>query len=319
MSAMAETISTNDFNPSTDITFQKPRLNKSGGTQVYINNRSTGRALELKTPLMMTWGVNKRVDDSTGRVSYDMSLQFPMDAYKTEETTKFLKAIEDMEKFVCENAIKNSKEWFNKAKLTDAQVEVLFNPMLYYSKDKQTGERKEGAQPTLRVKLDCYEDFNCHIFDIDSNPLYPSQENPDVTPVDLITKMSKVFCVLKCGGVYFVNGKFGVTWKLQQAKVKPPASKQDEGKWRGNDVSAEDRKKMEEAAEQAEDETENDSVGVAVEDESDEEDSTPVIKTAAKKAVQEELDDASVGSTGSEKKKKVVKKKVVRRKKAAAE
>lgn len=315
MSAMAQIISTTDFNPSTDIAFQKPRLNKAGGKQVYINNRNTSRVLQLSTPLMLTWGVNKRVDESTGRISYDMSLQFPKDGYKTEETTKFLKAIEDMEKFVCESAIKNSKEWFNKAKLTDAQVEVLFNPMLYYSKDKMTGERKEGAEPTFRIKLDCYESFNCEIYDIDSKPLYPSAENPDVTPVDLIPKMTNVFCVLKCGGVYFVNGKFGVTWKLEQAKVKPPESLK--GKWRGAEVSAEDRKKMEEAAEQAENEAdENDSVGVAVEDESDEEDEQPVIKKAAKKAVQEELDDVSVES---EPKKKVVKKKVVRRKKTAEE
>lgn len=316
MSAMAQIISTTVFNPSTDIAFQKPRLNKAGGKQVGITNSKTSRVLQLSTPLMLTWGVNKRVDESSGRVSYDMSLQFPREGYKSEETTKFLKAIEDMEKFVCENAIKNSKEWFNKSKLSEAQVEVLFNPMLYYSKDKQTGERKEGAEPTLRVKLDCYENFNCEVFDVDSNPLYPSAVNPDVTPVDLIPKMTNVLCVLRCGGVYFVNGKFGVTWKLEQAKVKPPESLK--GKWRGAQVSAEDRKKMEEAAEQAEDENENDSVGVAVEDESDEEDNTPVIKTAAKKAVQEELDDASVSSTGSEKK-KVVKKKVVRRKKAAAE
>ena len=316
MSAMAQIISTNDFNPSTDIAFQKPRLNKAGGKQVGITNSKTGRVLQLSTPLMLTWGVNKRVDESSGRVSYDMSLQFPKEGYKSEETEAFLSSIEEMEKHVCQSAIKNSKEWFNKAKLTEAQVEVLFNPMLYYSKDKHTGERKEGVEPTLRVKLDCYENFNCEVFDIDSKPLYPSTENPDVTPVDLIPKMTNVLCVLRCGGVYFVNGKFGVTWKLEQAKVKPPESLK--GKWRGAEVSAEDRKKMEEAAEQvaAEDE-DNDSVGIAVEDESDEEDSTPVIKTAAKKAVQDELDDASVGSTGSEKKKKVVKKKVVRRKKAA--
>jgi hypothetical protein len=319
MSAMAQIISTSDFNPSTDIAFLKPRINKAGGKQVGITNSKTNRVLQLSTPLMLTWGVNKRVDASTGRVSYDMSLQFPRDGYKSEETDKFLNAIEEMEKFICESAIKNSKEWFNKAKLTDAQVEVLFNPMLYYPKDKVTQERKEGAEPTFRVKLDCYESFNCEIYDIDSKPLYPSSENPEITPVDLIPKMTNVLCVLRCGGVYFVNGKFGVTWKLEQAKVKPPES--IKGKWRGAEVTDEDRKKMEEAAEQAQAEAdiendENDSVGVAVQDESDEEDITPVIKAEATKVVQEELDDAIVSS---EKKKKVVKKKVIRRKKASEE
>lgn len=313
MSAMAQIISTTVFNPSTDFAFQKPRVNKAGGKQVGITNSKTSRVLLLSTPLMLTWGVNKRVDESTGRVSYDMSLQFPREGYKSDETNAFLTAIEDMEKHVCQSAIKNAKEWFNKAKLTEAQVEVLFNPMLYYSKDKETGERKEGAEPTLKVKLDCYENFNCEVFDIDSNPLYPSAENPDITPIDLIPKMTNVLCVIRCGGVYFVNGKFGVTWKLEQAKVKPPESLK--GKWRGSQVSAADRKKMEEAAEQVVDNEDNDSVGVTVEDESDKEEEPVIQKAAAQKAVQEELDDAIVESEP----KKVVKKKVVRRKKVAEE
>jgi len=42
-----------------------------------------------------------------------------------------------------------------------------------------------------------------------------------VTPLDLIAKGSHVAVVLQCGGVWFAGGKFGVTWKLFQAVVKP--------------------------------------------------------------------------------------------------
>ena len=42
----------------------------------------------------------------------------------------------------------------------------------------------------------------------------------------MIPKLTQVACLIKCGGVYFSNGKFGVTWRLVQAVVKPRASVQ---------------------------------------------------------------------------------------------
>ena len=124
-------INATDFTPSKDVGYNKPRVNKAGGKAVSIVNNTTRRQLMITTPLMLTWGVNERRDESSGRVSYDMSLQFPKEAYATPETTAFLQAMEAMEAQVMSDAIKNSKEWFNKARLTDGQVDVLFNRMLY--------------------------------------------------------------------------------------------------------------------------------------------------------------------------------------------
>ena len=212
------------FNASKDIGYTKPRLNKAGGKGVGIVNKASGRQLYLSMPLMLTWGVNRRVDDATGRVSLDMSLQFPNEEYATEQTTQVLNAIIAMEEQIKADAITYSKEWFNKAKLTDGQVDVLFNPMLYWSKDKDTGERRAGTAPTLRVKLDCWDDvFKCEIYDIEQKSLYPNTDS-SITPEELITKGCNVATIIKCGGVYFVNGKFGVTWRLHQALVKPKAS-----------------------------------------------------------------------------------------------
>lgn len=212
------------FNASKDIGYTKPRLNKAGGKGVGIVNKASGRQLYLSMPLMLTWGVNRRVDDATGRVSFDMSLQFPNEEYATEQTTQVLNAIIAMEEQIKADAITYSKEWFNKAKLTDGQVDVLFNPMLYWSKDKDTGERRAGTAPTLRVKLDCWDDvFKCEIYDIEQKSLYPNTDS-SITPEELITKGCNVATIIKCGGVYFVNGKFGVTWRLHQALVKPKAS-----------------------------------------------------------------------------------------------
>jgi len=171
---------------------------------------------------MLNWGVNERVDDATGRVSYDMSLQFPRPDDMTPQMQMVLDALIAMEDKIKQDAIANSKEWFNKAKLTSGQVDVLFNKMLYWPIDKETGERREGASPTLRLKLDCWDGvFKSEVYDMDSQPLYPSKDEGGPTPVDLITKGSQVACLAKSGGIYFIAGKFGVTWRLAQAVVKP--------------------------------------------------------------------------------------------------
>jgi len=291
-----------EFNATTDFTYTKPRINKAGGKAIGILNKNTNRQLHISMPLMLTWGVNERVDESSGRVSYDMSLQFPKEEYATDATRQSLAAIEAMERQVQKDAIANSKEWFNKAKLTEGQVEVLFNPMLYYSKDKETGERKEGVSPTLRVKLDCYDDvFKVEIYDVDSQLLYPSKTDESITPVDMITKGCNVITSLKCGGVYFVNGKFGVTWRLHQAIVKPRASMS--GKCMLT-VNKDDVERMTIAQEDVE-ETD----GVEVVAESDDETTTeePSLKAEVK---------VEVKAAVEEEKPKTVKKRVVRRKKA---
>ena len=309
-------INATDFTPSKDVGYNKPRVNKAGGKAVSIVNNTTRRQLMITTPLMLTWGVNERRDESSGRVSYDMSLQFPKEAYATPETTAFLQAMEAMETQVMSDAIKNSKEWFNKAKLTEGQVDVLFNRMLYWPKDKETGERRADSAPTLRVKIDYWDEaFNCEIYNVDQSPLFPSKTDASLMPSDFITKGSNVACVLKCGGVYFVNGKFGVTWRLVQAVVKPRAS------IAGRCViqlSSADKEKLENQQELDEDEDEDED-GVVVQEDSDEEDeddesvvSASSGPTFSKKAAKQEV-EAEVKP-----KKKTVKKRVVRRKKTSS-
>jgi hypothetical protein len=52
--------------------------------------------------------------------------------------------------------------------------------------------------------------------------LFPNPGNPVVTPVDFLQKGINVALVMQCGGLWFANGKFGITWKLIQAVVQKP-------------------------------------------------------------------------------------------------
>ena len=212
------------FNPETDTKYAKVKVNNSGGKSVSILNAATNSALNLQTPLMLTWGVNENTDKKTGEVqSYSMALQFPSDEYKTPNVSKFFAAMQQFEAKVKRDAIANSKEWFGKAMSAEV-IGAIFNPVLSYSKNPSTGEPDLSKNPTLRIKLPFYDGEwkGVEIYDSESHALFPSSDGK--TPKDIITKGSDVALIITCGGLWFAGGSFGVTWRLVQAVLKPKPS-----------------------------------------------------------------------------------------------
>ena len=208
---------------NSDILYTKPKLNSNGGKSVGVLNAHTKKGLYISSPLMLTWGLNENDFEGTGKKTYDMSLQFPSAEYQNEATTAFLVNMSALEAKFKADAIKNSKEWMNKNKLSAEVVDALWTPMLRYPKDKETGEFDRDRAPTLRIKLPFWEGaFKAEIYDVDKKLLYPNSDGIEIA--DLITKAINVATVIQCGGFWFANGKFGVTWKLLQCVVKPKAS-----------------------------------------------------------------------------------------------
>ena len=211
-----------DFTPSSDIKYSKPKVDARGGKSVGILNAVSNTATYISTPLMFTWGINEFVDDKTGRVSYDMALQFPSEEYAKEDTTNFLNNMIDLEKKLKTDAISNAKEWFGKAKISEDAVDALWTPMLKYPKDKNTLEPDTSRSHTLKVKIPYWEsEWKTELYNLDQQAIFPDPDGRYITPKDLIGKGSHVAVVLQCGGLWFANGKFGVTWKLLQGVVKP--------------------------------------------------------------------------------------------------
>ena len=48
--------------------------------------------------------------------------------------------------------------------------------------------------------------------------------------MSLVPKGSSVKGLIQCGGLWFVGGKFSVTWRLQQACIRPPRQLVGQGK-----------------------------------------------------------------------------------------
>ena len=214
MSAMI--VSPSEFVPSQHMLFTKPKVNASGGKSIGVLNSKTRRSVLLNTPLMLTWGVN--VFDNPNGKSYNLALQFPRKEFSNKETDDFLDMLKQMEKHVLEEAVKNSKEWFGKVQSKEV-IEAFWNPMLKYPKGDD-GEPDPTRNPTLKVKLQTWDgEYKFELFDVNNVMLIPNSDNKG--PEDFIQKGANIACMLQCGGVWFANGNFGVTWKLSQGIVKP--------------------------------------------------------------------------------------------------
>jgi hypothetical protein len=213
------------FNPETDTKYSKCKVNASGGKSVGIYNSQTGQSLYVGTPLLMTWGLQEYTDDKTGKVSYEMSLQFPNDDFENAETRAFLKSMADFEAKLKADALANSKDWFAKPKMTPDAVDALFTPILKFPMDKATCEKDLTKKPTMRIKVPFWQGKweGVEIYDADRSRLFPC-DDPSVTPMDIITKLSYVKAMIQCGGIWFANGKFGITWRFVQCMIRPRVS-----------------------------------------------------------------------------------------------
>ena len=211
-------VNSKDFSPTENMLFTKPKANNSGGKSVGILNNRSKKSIMIQTPLMMNWGVNV-YDNANNSKSYDFTLQFPREEFANEDTKNLLTMLMEFEEKVKLDAQKNSRDWFGKASMSAEVIEALWSPMLKYPKDQNSGEPDKTRSPTLKIKLPVWEgEFKFDLFDVEQNALIPNDDSRG--PEEFIQKGSNVACIIQCGGIWFANGKFGVTWKLYQGVVK---------------------------------------------------------------------------------------------------
>jgi hypothetical protein len=284
---MQMVVSGTKFNAADDVYYTKPKINSNSGKNVGILYAKTKKSLYLSTPLMLTWGVNYFEDEKSGKRTYDMSIQFPNKDYPNEDSETFLRNLQALEEKFKTDAITNSKEWMNKPKMSKDVVDALWTPMLRYPKNKETDEPDYTRAPTLRIKIPYWDEkFTCEIYDMDHKKLFPDPESEDdvETLMNLIPKATNVATLIQCGGLWFANGKFGVTWKLFQAVVKPKQT------MRGVcHISLSDKDRQEISAQGDDEENKDDTSKVAtlVDDSDDDDDNVQVTATVEKSHNQE--------------------------------
>merc|ERR1711871_67 len=199
---------------ASNITFRPPKTLNNGGKMVQVG--CDGGMLNLQTPLMMLpYGISEFSDPNTGMKKYQIDLSFRGEE-ENEGLSNFHAALAALDEFMIESAVKNSVAWF-KGKKVRPIIEELYTPVLKKSKDKETGEPNGKYPDTFKVKLRFDNErgeFNCRLYD--SATKEPVNVPPDVH----LTKGTKMTCIIRCNGVWFAGGRFGLSFRLEQGKVQ---------------------------------------------------------------------------------------------------
>jgi len=208
------------------ITYSDPQIGARGGKSIKI--MSGGRAINLQFPLTFTWGVNKWEGENGAPDKFDISLQFDK---SNSSSKKFLDTMVKLQSKLISDSVTNSSKWFGRKKIIREVAEAMWWPMVKYRKDKNTGEPDLTSDPSLKVKLGCYNgEWSVDLFDMTGQPTFRSRVSPEVaqtiqgskTPVDLVPSKSWVKGIMTCGGLYIAAGRISCSWRLQQANVRPP-------------------------------------------------------------------------------------------------
>ena len=228
-----------DWNPKAH-KYMAPKVNSMGGKSVTLISTQSSRSLHLNTPLLMTWGISDFAnDDGTSDGKFKISLNFPNAEYTSNETDSFLQKVIEFQNQVIDDAVTNSELWFSKKKSKEL-VEDSFFPFLKYPKTKDANGKSTGIldmsrPPSMSAKVPVYKQddgsmkWDCDLFDVNYNQIFPT-EDEDVSPVDLVPKLSKIACTLQCTGIWIGGKGWGLTWKFISGVVKPKQNETIRGK-----------------------------------------------------------------------------------------
>ncbi len=156
--------------------------------------------------LYMPFGLSGFVPE-VGQTKWN--IDFSMKGYNEDDNCvgKFYKFLKEIENKVINKVHEESKIIFGREKSID-EIRDMFN-----SNIKENGDR----EPKFRVKVDTTIDNSIkpYIFDSEKNRLNVVAENG-------IYSRKSGTAIIEIISVYFLNRKFGITWKLNQLQVFEP-------------------------------------------------------------------------------------------------
>lgn len=199
------------------LSFGNVKTLENGGKMVYVSYDN--KPLIIQTPEMISqFGLSRWNGDGTASGSsdkYTMELSFK-DKDTRPSLGKFANMLEEVDKRLIQEGIDNSQSWFKKKHTSAEVVEALYTHQIKYPKDKQTGEPTDKYPPTFRISLpQRNNEFQCDVYD---------EKRIKINMNDVELKKAKITCILQCTGIWLAGGKFGLSWRVIQMRVVPPAS-----------------------------------------------------------------------------------------------
>jgi hypothetical protein len=214
--------------------FAPPNVLSNGAKLVWVNYDKS--RFNVETPWMsLPWPLSSFTEGEYPKHSVTLSFR-GMDDDTTGKTDKEIKQNSSLKEFhdnlcdvdnvLIDGAVSNSKEWFKKASISRDVAENLFNPIIKVSKDKETGEPDGKFAPTMRIKVPQRDGiWECKVYDKDGKKQYMINDPESGDRMeDLMTKNSKIKCILNCVGLWVASGNYMCQWKLTMARVDVAAS-----------------------------------------------------------------------------------------------
>lgn len=175
------------------INFSDVKKNRNGGKFVSLTN-DNGVPVYLQMPSLRTpFGVNPPNDKVR---EYYLSLSLTPDVEK-----KLVEIDEYVLTYVSENSVALLGKQVDKSTMKD----LLYTPIVRPSADGKYA-------PVIKIKASMGEGKNLP-------DVYNT--NREQVSIDDITKGSSVESIIELNQVYFINGKFGVSIRLNQVKIAP--------------------------------------------------------------------------------------------------
>lgn len=196
------------------------KTNNHGGKAIKILGKNNA-PLTLKIPLMFTWGISKMLgkEDPT-KVNYSLPLVF-QGGDGTPELDHLREQLDALDEFVINAMMENCREWFAKPKMGRDVAEDKYYRTLKYPKDKDSGMEDKTRDPSLRVKINNWDNIpNTTIFNMDRELIY-KKGMPIPEEFETLIPRSRVATVVQCNGIWVSASGCGITWKLTQAMVRP--------------------------------------------------------------------------------------------------
>lgn len=217
------------------VEFSKIMTNKKGGKMCYMNYNNEGRKVPfmLRSPkFSLPFGCNDKPYKDNPTIKYSFSTTLAKDDSAQEGLVTFTKILKDLDKLVLDEGVKNAKTWFPDQKKPSKEViEAFFKPCVRYPNDET---KLDTYPPTFNVKLPVYDQRrdpsnpNSETFKKAGFKLFDHNKDEidfvdgNIVDLSMLGKGSTVMCLLKCTGLHFTLGKFGLSWKVEQIKVNKP-------------------------------------------------------------------------------------------------
>ena len=189
----------------------KKQLDNSPAAIVYLNYN--GGKLRVQAPRMP---VPFDSGDFQGNGKFKLNLDF-RNRGTSPKVAAYLDMLRAIDDYVIDQGVKNAANWLGLRGVSRETVSALYTKSIRIGKDKEGKDRSPVQSVALK------KGYSTGVFDA---MLYDDQNRKieGVTPMEVLRRGAEVTCILDATSIWVAGGKFGISWKLHQARVDQAAA-----------------------------------------------------------------------------------------------